>query len=63
MSPQCLAGENFSSKCDVWSLGIILYQLLYNRYPFVGFCELELLKNMCTKPLEFDKKVKVSTDL
>ena len=25
MAPQILAKQNFSSKCDVWSLGVTIY--------------------------------------
>ena len=33
-SPQILKKEPYSAKCDIWSLGILLYQLLYFKYPF-----------------------------
>ena len=35
MSPQILKGTPFSSKCDVWSLGIIAYQMLYGKTPWI----------------------------
>jgi len=25
MAPQILAGENYTYKCDIWSLGVITY--------------------------------------
>lgn len=28
MSPQILAGEKYSIKCDVWSLGVIFYEAI-----------------------------------
>ncbi|CAD8110768.1 unnamed protein product [Paramecium sonneborni] len=44
MAPQILEKQSFSSKCDVWSVGIILYELLYQK-------PLGLLKthNFCLK--------------
>eukprot|EP01017_Pseudomicrothorax_dubius_P050976 TRINITY_DN9738_c0_g1_i2.p1 TRINITY_DN9738_c0_g1~~TRINITY_DN9738_c0_g1_i2.p1 ORF type:complete len:700 (+),score=108.36 TRINITY_DN9738_c0_g1_i2:167-2266(+) len=34
MSPQVFKGDAYTEKCDVWSLGIILYELLYNKLPW-----------------------------
>ena len=34
MSPQILAGEKYTMKTDIWSLGIVMYQMLYGRTPW-----------------------------
>ena len=34
MSPQMLSNHNFNEKCDIWSLGIILYYILTCRFPY-----------------------------
>lgn len=38
MAPEILLSneENivFTEKADVWSLGIILYEMMYNKHPF-----------------------------
>lgn len=51
MSPQILAEEYFSSKCDIWSLGMMFYELLYGRTPWTGKTPNELLDNIKNKPL------------
>lgn len=34
MAPQILKNERYTSKCDIWSLGIIFYQLVFGRLPW-----------------------------
>jgi serine/threonine protein kinase len=46
MSPQVLEGMPFSAKCDVWSLGIMLYELLYGRPPWMGENQYHLSQNI-----------------
>ena len=35
-SPELLIGEEYDYKVDLWSIGIILYRLYYNEFPFNG---------------------------
>ena len=35
-APEILKGENPSSKSNLWSLGIIIYFLVFNQYPYSG---------------------------
>lgn len=64
MSPQILSGALFSSKCDVWSLGIIIYQMLMGKTPWVAQTHQELLRNINDKPdIKFDKSIEVSQEL
>lgn len=35
IAPEIFKG-NFSPKCDIWSLGVVLFQLVTNSYPFYG---------------------------
>ena len=52
LSPDVLKG-NYNEKCDIWSLGIILYILLCGYFPFKGSNEKEIIKNISTLKLEF----------
>lgn len=35
-SPEILQGVKYSSKCDVWSLGLVFYEMLYGKPPWTG---------------------------
>lgn len=34
IAPEILQGEEYTEKADVWSLGIVLYYLICEKYPF-----------------------------
>ncbi|EGR34079.1 protein kinase domain protein [Ichthyophthirius multifiliis] len=55
MDPLILSRKPYGTKCDMWSLGIILYELLYGEVPWPG-CrnEQQLLINIFTKPIVFN---------
>ena len=46
ISPEVLKGEKDLSKSDIWSLGIIIYYMLFKEYPYKGKGEIELLKDI-----------------
>lgn len=46
MSPQILRGESYSSKTDVWSLGVIWFQMIFGRTPWKGKSAFNLLKEI-----------------
>jgi serine/threonine protein kinase len=36
MSPEVFNGEKYNEKTDLWSLGIVIYSLLFKKFPFPG---------------------------
>lgn len=34
MAPEILQGRPYDKKCDIWSIGVILFQLVFGRLPF-----------------------------
>merc|ERR1712232_1012425 len=36
MAPEIVSGEQYGQACDIWSLGVVLYELCTLRKPFQG---------------------------
>jgi serine/threonine protein kinase len=45
MAPEVLNGDVYDSKADVWSVGIVLYEMLFGRCPY-GDCNIKQLINV-----------------
>ena len=33
-------------EADIWSVGVVYYQLLYGKYPFMGLNDFDILKKI-----------------
>lgn len=62
MSPEILENLEYDAKADVWSLGCIFYEMLCGTPPFKGANEVDLLKNIKTKPLSLPSNVIISKE-
>ena len=46
MAPEILKGENCKENSDLWSLGVIIYVLLFKKYPYNSNNEITILKEI-----------------
>jgi serine/threonine protein kinase len=53
MAPELIKREAYTSKVDVWSLGVITYQLLSGKTPFEGKSLRLIDRNILTKEVTF----------
>ena len=57
MSPQILARAKYTNKSDLWSVGLIYYELLHGHTPWPAKNEIQLINNIMSKPIVFDSSV------
>ena len=50
MAPEVIEKKAYTMKADLWSVGVIIYQLLFNTIPFKGNDEKGILENILSKP-------------
>lgn len=36
MAPEVILGNRYDLKCDIWSLGVLMYNLICGNVPFLG---------------------------
>ena len=46
LSPEVCQNQPYSFKSDIWSMGIILYEMVTRRFPFYGYTERVLFYNI-----------------
>ena len=39
MAPEVIEKKPYGLKADIYSIGVIFYQMIYGKYPFYGYDE------------------------
>lgn len=55
MAPEVFSGV-YSTKCDSWSCGVVMYLLYTNHHPFKGMSEIEIRQNIHIFVSDFNGK-------
>ena len=56
MSPEMMGRKFYNSKSDIWSLGVIYYQMIFGSLPFYGNNDAELYKDVTEHKGDLFKK-------
>ena len=63
MAPEIINKQDYDIKSDLWSVGVILYEMAYGSVPFNVGTFLELIKKMNSNEIDFShKRIKLSDD-
>jgi serine/threonine protein kinase len=64
-TPEMLISMNSKANpaMDVWAIGIMLYYMLFNEFPFNGKEKDDIKEAIKNKPLKFDKYAAVTPEL
>lgn len=60
MAPEIMKYKKYDKKADLWSLGVIFYELLTGKTPFTASNHAELLENIENKKIYFPSHIKIS---
>ncbi|CAH1098690.1 unnamed protein product [Psylliodes chrysocephalus] len=57
MAPEILLDHTYSELCDVWSIGVILFTMMYGKFPFMSTSQKELAGKIISFEPEFSTKM------
>lgn len=55
MAPEILKGRAYNIQCDIWSMGVLFYELLFARCPFEERSIPRLIQRIDTSPVTFPR--------
>ena len=54
MAPEIYKNKNYDNKVDIWSLGILLFELLHGYSPFKGKAMKDIYSNIVKQRIKFE---------
>lgn len=60
LCPEILIGDDYDESVDIWTIGVILYEVIYRANPFRITCK-EQLVNILNEPIHFDPRIDISS--
>ena len=54
ISPEII-DRKYNAKCDIWSIGIIMYEMLFGKKPFIGNNYNEVTNNIKTQKINYER--------
>lgn len=55
MAPEVLEEKPYTFSADIWSIGVVYYQMLYGKMPYKGNTDYEIFNNIKTKTIDFSQ--------
>lgn len=55
MAPQVLQERPYGFEADIWSIGVVYYQMLFGEYPYMGMNDYDILKKIKNNRPNFAK--------
>ena len=62
MAPEILKGLAYGQEVDIWSLGIMVFEMVCGYVPFQGNCREEFYNSLSTGVIKIPLRLKVSYD-
>jgi len=57
-----LIGQRYNQLVDVWAFGVLMYLIMYGRYPYDSKQARDIMVKIVTEPIQWSTKVKLSSD-
>lgn len=61
MAPEVLKGEIYTLKADIWSMGVVFYQMLFGKCPFESKSIAMLIKQLEVQNLYIPENPRISS--
>jgi len=60
MAPEVLNAQPYTEQADLWSVGVIMFQILFDQYPYTADSSVQLAQIIAKNDLEFPTKSVIS---